>query len=368
MSVHARKRARGRTAYEVMWRDAAGGQRCETYATRREAEARDREIRELRERGRQDRIDAGTEPLREATERWWVEHVEPTVAQNTAKVYATALDRYLMPRLGEVAIRDIEPADVVALQRALREDGVGESMAQKVIVVLSGIMRHSQLLGRIDRNPVQPVRIAQPRRKRAIRPLVPEAVERMRAGVLARGRVREAALLSLMAYAGLRPGEAFALSWDCVGKRSLIVEHGRADGGVKSTKTGKIRTVGLLVPVAEDLEAWRGSTSADAALVFPRSDGEVFRDTDYRNWRTRHFDRAASAVGAAGATPYTLRHSFASLLVQAGWNALEIAVEMGNSPEVVQRDYSHLFREFVRGERVEPEAMIAAARTRAGSS
>ena len=147
-----------------------------------------------------------------------------------------------------------------------------------------------------------------------------------------------------------------------MGERSLIVEHGRADGELKETKTGKIRTVGLLAPVSEDLAAWRMSSSGSAGLVFPRPDGEVFRDTDYRNWRKRHFDPVAAAVEASHGTPYTLRHSFASLLVQAGWNPLEIAVEMGNSPEVVQRDYSHLFREFARGERVDPEATIVAAR------
>src|SRR5215212_397619 len=42
--------------------------------------------------------------------------------------------------------------------------------------------------------------------------------------------------------------------------------------------------------------------------------------------------------------------------VQAGWNALEISNEMG--PVVVQRDYSQLLREFVRGERLNPEQMI----------
>ena len=36
---------------------------------------------------------------------------------------------------------------------------------------------------------------------------------------------------------------------------------------------------------------------------------------------------------------------------------------MGNSPEVVQRDYSHLFREFVRGERIDPESLIVDARS-----
>ncbi len=264
MSVHARKRARGRVAYEVVWRDEGGGQRCETFWSRREADAREREIRELRDRGRYVRIDAGTESLREATERWWTDHVDVSVSQSTAKVYATCLDRYLIPRLGATPIRDIEPADVIALQRGLREDGVGESMAQKVVVVLSGIMRHSQLLGRIDFNPVQPVRIPQPRRKRAIRPLAPETIERIRALVLARGRVREAALLSVMGYAGLRPGEALALTWECMGERSLIVEHGRADGELKETKTGRIRTVGLLAPVAEDVGRWRRGRREEA--------------------------------------------------------------------------------------------------------
>jgi integrase len=348
----------------VTWRDEAGRQRCETFRSRREAEAREREIRDLQERGRHEKIDAGSESLQEATERWWTDHVDVRVSSSTAKVYATCLDRHLMPRLGSIPIRDIEPAHVIELQRGLREDGVGAAMSQKVMVVLSGIMRHSQLLGRIERNPVQPVRIQQPRRKRAIRPLAPETIERMRAIALARGRVQDAALLSVMGYAGLRPGEALALTWDCLGERSLIVEHGRADGELAETKTRRIRTVGLLAPVADDLRVWRerAPTPGKPDLIFPRTDGAVFRDTDYRNWRKRHFTPTAEAAGIGDATPYALRHSFASLLVQAGWNPLEISVEMGNSPEVVQRDYSHLFREFARGHRIEPEATIFEAR------
>jgi integrase len=286
MSVHARKRARGRVVYEVIWREPDGRQRCETFSTRREAEARDRDIRDLRDRGRHDSIDAGSESLAEATERWWVDHVERSVSQSTAKVYASALDLHLMSRMGSVAIRDIQPADVVALQRELREDGVGAAMTQKTLMVLSGIMRHSQLLGRIPANPVGPVRIKLARRMRAIRPLPPETVERMRAHVLTRDRQREAALLSLLAYAGLRPGEAFALRWDCLGDRALIVEHGRADGSLKATNTDRIRTVGLLRAVVEDLDAWRAVApkDGDGALLFPRRGGGVFSDVDYQNW------------------------------------------------------------------------------------
>jgi len=74
MSVHVRTRTAGQVAYEVLWRDPAGKQRCQTFGTRREADARDREIKDLRKRGRYDAVDAGTEPLREAVERWWTDH------------------------------------------------------------------------------------------------------------------------------------------------------------------------------------------------------------------------------------------------------------------------------------------------------
>jgi hypothetical protein len=129
MSVHVRTRSKGRKAYQVLWRDEAGQQRSATFRTKREAEQRDREVQELRERGRFGAIDAGSESLGAAIESWWTDHVEPTVSLNTRKVYATCLDRYLLPRLGKVPIRDIDPAAVIGLQRDLREAGVGHAIA-----------------------------------------------------------------------------------------------------------------------------------------------------------------------------------------------------------------------------------------------
>jgi len=46
-------------------------------------------------------------------------------------------------------------------------------MSHRILMVLSGIMRHAVLRGRLDRNPVQPVRVPLPKRARAIRPLPP---------------------------------------------------------------------------------------------------------------------------------------------------------------------------------------------------
>ena len=364
MSVHRRERGNGKVAWQVTWREGDGRQRAESHATRRAAEARDNEIRDLKWRGKVEHADAGSESLRAATEVWFGDHVEPTLARNTIISYAQILDRHLLPRLGEVPLRDIDPARVVALQRELRADHVGDATTHRVLMVLSGIMRHAVIRGRIERNPVQPVRIKAPKRKRAIRPLAPASVERLRCELLSGGDELSATLVSVMAYAGLRPAEATALVWEHVGERTLLVEQAGDDGRMKETKTGTIRTVGLLRPLRDDLAAWRKSAGKppDGAPVFPRAGGGAWTRDDYRNWRRRRFDPAATAAALPGIRPYDLRHSFASLMIQAGYSTVELAAELGHAPTLTLNTYAHVFSEFARGERVDPERVIAAER------
>lgn len=49
-------------------------------------------------------------------------------------------------------------------------------------------------------------------------------------------------LVSLLAYSGMRPGEALALTWNDVRDNTLIVEKSLALGEVKDTKTRRNRT------------------------------------------------------------------------------------------------------------------------------
>lgn len=179
-------------------------------------------------------------------------------------------------------------------------------------MILSGIMRHAVLRGRIERNPVTPVKVSQPRRKRAIRPMAPVTVEAIRREFLNRGDEWSATLVSVMAYAGLRPGEALALEWGHIGARTILVEQSNSESGpAADTKTKRIRTVRLLEPLAADLAAWRTPLPgpADANTVFPRTDGVPLSPTDYRNWRRRRFDPACdeAKVGPAAPRTYDIR-------------------------------------------------------------
>lgn len=64
MSVQRRTRAGRRTVWQVTWRDPESRQRAESYPTRRLAEARDSQLRDLRWQGKLDEADAGRAALR----------------------------------------------------------------------------------------------------------------------------------------------------------------------------------------------------------------------------------------------------------------------------------------------------------------
>lgn len=136
----------------------------------------------------------------------------------------------------------------------------------------------------------------------------------MRAQLLGDGRLRDATLLAVLAYAGLRPQEALALPWRNVRERTLLINRAQSDEGLKATKTFRVQSVRLLVPLGVDLAAWRlasGRPTGDE-LVFPTAAGGLWRDHDWANWRRRVFDPLATSLGVRGMRPYDLRHAFAA--------------------------------------------------------
>jgi integrase len=169
----------------------------------------------------------------------------------------------------------------------------------------------------------------------------------------------DAALVSVLAYAGLRPGEALGMRWGDVRERTLLIN---------ATKTNSTRTVRLLGPLAQDLAEWRmrSGRPGDKTLVFPRRDGDLWTDSDWRNWRNWRKRRFATALEAAGvehaAHPYDLRHSFASLLLAEGQSVHHVAKQLGHAPSMTLDTYGHTIDELEDRDRIDAEAEIRAAR------
>jgi hypothetical protein len=136
---------------------------------------------------------------------------------------------------------------------------------------------------------------------------------------------------------------------------------------VKKTKTGKIRSVRLLAPLADDLASWRSRCPDPGgdALVFPTPRGGLWTKDDWGNWRNRVFKPAAGRISASR-RPYDLLHTFASLLIASGGTVVEIAAQLGHDPALTLGTYAHVFDEFDFGSRPDPVEMVQAARLRAG--
>ena len=348
MSVERVER-QGGAVWRVRWREG-GRNRSKVLGRKRDAEAFDAEARWRRRTGELTTLEAGRETLADFAEEWWRLYAEPNLAVSTRRRYAEVWDLHILPRIGGYPLRDVTPELVDNLRVDLDSAGVGAATTRKALFLLQGIMRLAVVRGRVAVNPVTAVR--KPRQaSRDVRPLAPATVENMRR----RLGQRDAMLMSLLAYAGLRPGEALALTWASLRERTLLVH---------ATKTHSTRTVRLLAPLAADLAEWRLACGRppETALLVPSSAGAHWRDHDFRNWRKRAFRPAAEAAGVAKARPYDLRHSFVSLLIHEGVSIVEVARQAGHSPEECLRTYAHVFEEFDPVERMPAEEAIRAAR------
>ena len=141
-------------------------------------------------------------------------------------------DRHVLPHLGRYRLKEITPEVVTNYRAELTAAGVGDASTRKGLFMLQAVMGFAVLHGAVPYNPVKAVR--KPRQlSRTVRPLAPQTVEAIRRQL----SLRDATLVSVLAYAGLRPGEALGLRWSSVRKRILLIEGSVSYGREKSTKT-----------------------------------------------------------------------------------------------------------------------------------
>jgi integrase len=333
--------------------------------TKRDAEAFDAEIRRRRRLGDLALMDAGKESLAEFVQEWYAKYAAPGLEPKTINLYEWLLNAQILPYLGRLSLRELSPEAIAAWKAGLARDGLGLESQRKALKLLRGILQRAVEWRRISINPARLVKLPPPQAKAEVRPLPPELVESIRHTFLAEDRRLDATLVSMLAYTGLRPQEAHALCWHHIRQRTLLVEQRVANGTIRrSTKTRWNRTVRLLGPVTQDLleyRLWTGNPNPDE-LVFPGRGGSPWGDSALGNWKARVFRPAREAAGARDATPYTLRHSFASLLIWEGRPITYVAAQLGHSPAMTLRTYAHVFEEFEDAERTSAEEAIRLAR------
>lgn len=352
--------------YRVRWKDPATGRRLvETLDSPQDALDFQAHLRLARRRGVLGELDQGRETLTEFAAEWWDRYARHNLDQATRKTYASIWNRHLLPRVGHLQLRQITPAVVGQLKSDLQGDHVGPATIRKAMSLLQAMLREAVAWDRLRLNPVKQVRKPRAPRQRAVVALSPAQVETLRAAMPS---FRDQAIVSVLAYAGLRPEDMLALEVRHVGRAALLIEQKNVDGRiVAGQKTDRPpRSIDLLAPLRQDIAEYLLTIGrrTPKALLFPRPDGGPWRDHDYRNWRKRVFKPAVERAGLDITRPYDLRHSFASLLIHEGRLSLaEIADQLGNSVATLSDVYAHVIADMKGQQRVPADDEILAART-----
>lgn len=266
-----------------------------------------------------------------------------TIEPRTAADYAKVLDRWVLPWLSGHRIDQITRGDIKAWRDDIRRAGATPFVANRALTILGVVLSAAVDDEVISHHPTRGMRKLPSRRVERV-PATLDQVEAIRASL---HRPEDRLAVSLMAYAGLRPSEVEHLEWCDVHGTSLTVQRGAREGG--QTKTGSVRVVPTITVLREDLDAAQGCERPGVG--------------DLANWRGRVWRPACTAAGVRGVTPYSLRHTFASLLIAEGRTVHEVARLLGHStPTLTLTTYGHLFdrAQIEQGETME----TAAARAR----
>lgn len=300
----------------------------------------------------------------------WLADAESRLHQSTVRDHVRTWTNRVEPRFGDFELRQIKPRMVAQWRAELLARGVGAESVRKAMGLLQAIYTVALEWGEATSNPVKVVRKPRQGRRRVVAPLPPEAVEAIRARLLRSGHEPSGVLVSVLAYAGLRPGEALALEVRHLRERTLLIEQAVSHGVLKEQKTGReYRTVDLFGVLREELLAWIAVFPNDPnRLIFGRPDGMPWRLDDWNNWRARAFQAAARDVGLGQPRPYDLRHSFASLLMrEQRVSIVDLAEQLGHAPTMTLDTYSHVMREYRGAPPVDAEDWIRRAREEAAA-
>jgi integrase len=378
VSVHSYKTADG-TRYRTCWREGKR-QRARSFATKKEANDYDVQVKAHKLRG--EVMPRARRETLASTYDEWLRLYAPKLSKNTLEVHEAVWSAHVKDRFDHHLLSELvaNPQLFDELIAEMRKRSVGNASQRRVLAVLSSVMSAAVRWKKIPINPVLSVEKPPKSRKRIPHPMPPMVIERIRLRMLRRATLdptnarnhEDACLVGLMSYAGMRPGEALALTWQDIGKRTIAVDKAVSVGEEAPTKTRSVRTVPMIDELAQDLEALRDlqAKPGDERQVFPGADGGLWSRWQFRNWRRRVWKPILAGLAEAdppqptlaSVIPYDCRASFVSLHLRAGENPLEVAEWAGHSPQVMFSHYAGVIKE-LSGEPVLPASeQIARAR------
>ena len=257
--------------------------------------------------------------------------------------------KVLLPAFGRRLITDITTRDVVAVQSGVRRAGGAPATANRYLTLISRMLNLAVQWGYLEKNPAASVRKF-PENNARERYLKPDEISRMLEALASWPNRSFAGLIRFLLFTGVRRGEAMGLTWDRVDLQNGSIF-------LNDTKSGKPRTVLLNTLAVEVLREMESLRKDSHRYVFPGHR----KNAPFVNPR-RAFNGLCARLKIEDFHIHDLRHSFASLAVNAGASLYDVQKLLGHSSSQITMRYSHLNDQTLRAATESVAASIAAAR------
>ena len=279
----------------------------------------------------------------------------PTAAakESTRGTYARALRRYVVPRIGGVRLDQLNVGHLDAMYVDLSAGGLAPSTVRnQVHAPLRSALNEAVRKGYLLRNPALAATLP-----RAERPTMKTwSGAELDAFLGAEAEARYYPVWTVLATTGCRRGEALGLRWADLDLdagvatiRQQVVSDDHQVRIEAGTKTGGGRQIGLDARTVSVLRAWRrtqaeerlmtGGGYRDHDLVFAKPEGEPL----HPEFVSRQFSRRVQALGLPRIRLHDLRHTWASLALDAGVDVKVVSSRLGHASTLITMDlYQHV--------------------------
>ena len=349
MSVRKRKwitsKGEGKEAWVVDYTDMQGDRHVETFAKKKDADARHAEVR-VDVRSGVHVAPSKSITVTEAGKIWISAAEAAELERSTVKQYREHVDQHIVPFIGRVKLSELSAQAVRKFEDRLRAEGRSPAMVRKIIGSLGSLLADAQEQGLAAYNAVRDLRRnrrrgkernAEKRQKGKLKVGVDIPTPDEIKAIIANAKGRWRPLLITAIFTGLRASELRGLRWrDVDFKANELHVRQRADrfneiGKPKSAAGERVVPFGKVV--ANTLKEWKlACPKSEGDLVFPNGVGKIESLANIIN---------RGLIPAQGAeAKYTglhaLRHFYASWCI----NRTEDG-GLGLPPKVVQERLGH---------------------------
>lgn len=227
---------------------------------------------------------------------------------------------------------------------SLHERGLGRTTAARKLAALRSFYRYLGRIGAVERDPARAVRAPKTPRRIPQRLELGEVEELLHAPdpATARGK-RDLAILELLYGTGVRVSELVGLDLADLQRKSRILRVLGKGGKERVVPFGEVAAdaLGDYLSARGELAA-AGGASGGSEAVFLNARGGRLSDRSVRTIVRRYLGEAGIAHLAGKATPHTLRHAFATHLLDRGADLRAIQELLGHATLATTQKYTQV--------------------------